>query len=339
MFCCGFSGDRRLLSSGATIMPVIDKSTYSPPMLCSNPHIQTIMPSLLRKVSGVTYQRERIDTPDGDFLDLDWSKVGSGRLAIVLHGMEGDSGRHYVLGMVKALHSGGWDAVALNFRGCSGESNRKARFYHSGDTQDLHTAVSHVNSGNNYSDIALIGFSLGGNVILKYLGEQAGNLHPSIKKAATFSVPCDLRACGVKITKSGGGIYIKRFLRLLHKKIKMKMKVMPGSISDNGYNQIKTLKDFDDRYTAPLHGFRDALDYYEKSSCGPFLAKISVPTLLVNSADDPFLAESAYPVQEARASAHLVLEVTDFGGHVGFLAFNGSGEYWSESRAVAFLND
>ena len=320
-------------------MPVIDKSTYSPPMLCSNAHVQTVMPSLLRKVSGINYQRERIDTPDGDFLDLDWSKVGSGRLAIVLHGMEGDSGRHYVLGMVKALHRGGWDAVALNFRGCSGQSNRKARFYHSGDTQDLHTTVSHIIAQNDYSDMALIGFSLGGNVILKYLGEQAGNIHPLIKKAATFSVPCDLRACGVKITKSGGGIYLKRFLRLLHKKIKMKMQVMPGSLDDNGYNQIKTLKDFDDRYTAPLHGFRDALDYYEKSSCGPFLGKISIPTLLVNSADDPFLAESAYPEQEARASAHLVLEVTKCGGHVGFLAFNGSGEYWSESRAVGFLND
>jgi predicted alpha/beta-fold hydrolase len=320
-------------------MPVIDKSTYSPPLLCSNPHVQTIMPSLLRKVRGVCYQRERIDTPDGDFLDLDWSKVVSGRLAIVLHGMEGDSGRHYVLGMVKALNCGGWDAVALNFRGCSGECNRKARFYHSGDTQDLHTTVSHIIAQNDYSDMALIGFSLGGNLILKYLGEQAGNIQPLIKKAATFSVPCDLRACGVKITESGGGIYLKRFLRLLHKKIKMKMQVMPGSIDDNGYNQIKTLEDFDDRYTAPLHGFRDALDYYEKSSCGPFLANISIPTLLVNSADDPFLDESAYPVQEARASAHLVLEVTDFGGHVGFLAFNGSGEYWSESRAVGFLND
>jgi uncharacterized protein len=308
-------------------------------MLCSNPHVQTIMPSLLRKVTGVTYRRERIDTPDGDFLDLDWSKVGASRLAIVLHGMEGDSGRHYVLAMVKALNCGGWDAVALNFRGCSGECNNKPRFYHSGDTEDLRTAVSHVIAGANYPEVALIGFSLGGNVILKYLGEQADNVHPHVKKAVTFSVPCDLSACEVKITKAGGGIYLKRFLRLLHKKIKMKMRIMPGSMDDKGYNQIKTLRDFDDRYTAPLHGFRDALDYYEKSSCGPFLRNISVPTLLVNSADDPFLADAAYPVREARASSHLVLEVPDFGGHVGFVAFNRLGEYWSESRAVAFLND
>lgn len=319
-------------------MPVIDKSTYSPPLLCSNRHVQTIVPSILRKVKGVTYQRERISTPDGDFLDLDWSKVGSNRLAIVLHGMEGDSGRHYVLGMVKALNRGGWDAVALNFRGCSGECNKKPRFYHSGDTEDLQTVVSHVTNGGNYSDMALIGFSLGGNVILKHLGEQGANVHPFIKKAVTFSVPCDLTTCEVKITESGGGIYLKRFLRLLHKKIKMKMKVMPGSMDDKGYNEIKTLEDFDNRYTAPLHGFRNALDYYEKSSCRPFLGKISIPTLLVSSADDPFLAESAYPVREARASAHLTLEVTDFGGHVGFVAFNQLGEYWSESRAVAFLN-
>lgn len=320
-------------------MPVIEKSTYSPPMLCANSHVQTIMPSLLRKVRGISYQRMRIDTPDGDFLDLDWSRVGSRRLALVLHGMEGDSGRHYVLGMVKALNRRGWDAVALNFRGCSGECNRKPRFYHSGDTEDLHTAVSHITALSDHSELAMVGFSLGGNVILKYLGEQAGNLHPSIKKAIAYSVPCDLRACEVKITQSGSGIYLKRFLRLLHNKIKMKMRVMPGCINDSGYNQIKSLKEFDDRYTAPLHGFKDALDYYEKSSCGPFLSQISIPTLLVNSADDPFLAESAYPVQEARASSHLVLEVTDFGGHVGFLAFNQSGEYWSESRAVAFLND
>ncbi len=308
-------------------------------MLCSNPHVQTIAPSLFRKVTGVIYQRERIPTPDGDFLDLDWSKVGSNRLAIVLHGMEGDSGRHYVLGMVKALNRDGWDAVALNFRGCSGECNKKPRFYHSGDTEDLQTVVSHATTASNYSEMALIGFSLGGNVILKYLGEQAGNVHPLIKKAVTFSVPCDLTACEVTITKSGGGIYLKRFLRLLHKKIKMKMLALPGSIDDKGYNQIKALRDFDDRYTAPLHGFRDALDYYEKSSCAPFLNKISIPALLVSSADDPFLAEPAYPVREAQASAHLVLEVTDFGGHVGFIAVNRSGEYWSESRAVAFLNE
>ncbi len=228
--------------------------------------------------------------------------------------------------------------MALNFRGCSGQSNRKARFYHSGDTQDLHTTVSHIIAQNDYSDMALIGFSLGGNCDFVVPG-GAGREHSSLDQESRDVFCWRLRACGVKITKSGGGIYLKRFLRLLHKKIKMKMQAMPGSIDDNGYNQIKTLEDFDDRYTAPLHGFRDALDYYDKSSCGPFLGKISVPTLLVNSADDPFLAESAYPVQEARASAHLVLEVTDFGGHVGFLAFNGSGEYWSESRAVGFLNE
>jgi hypothetical protein len=320
-------------------MPVITESTYSPPILCSNPHFQTIVPSLLRRVAGVNYERERIDTPDGDFLDLDWSRVGSNRLAVVLHGMEGDSKRHYVLGMVKALNRGGWDAVALNFRGCSGECNRKPRFYHSGDTEDLHTAVLHVAAGNEYSKLALIGFSLGGNVILKYLGERDGALHPLIKKAVTFSVPCDLTACEVKITQSGAGLYLKRFLRLLHNKIKMKMQVMPGSVDDNGYNQISTLREFDNRYTAPLHGFKDALDYYEKSSCGPFLLNISVPTLLVNSADDPFLAESAYPVREARENPYFFLEVTDFGGHVGFFAVNRLGEYWSESRALEFLND
>jgi uncharacterized protein len=308
-------------------------------MLCSNPHVQTIMPSLLRKVANVNYRRERIDTPDNDFLDIDWSTRGTDRLAIVLHGMEGDSSRSYVQGMVKAVNHAGWDAVAMNFRGCSGECNKKPRFYHSGDTQDLHTVILHIIAANRCSNLALIGFSLGGNVVLKYLGEQATNLHPFIKKAVTFSVPCDLTACEEKITKSGGGIYLKRFLRLLHEKIKMKKRIMPDLISDKDYNKILTLKEFDDRYTAPLHGFKDALDYYEKSSCRPFIPGISIPTLLVNSADDPFLAEAAYPVQEARESKCFFLELPEFGGHVGFIAFNRLGQYWSESRAVAFLNN
>ncbi|MGB6067105.1 MAG: alpha/beta fold hydrolase [Desulfomonilaceae bacterium] len=320
-------------------MPVINPSSYSPPMLCSNRHFQTIMPSLLRKVAGVNYRRERITTPDDDFLDLDWSTRGTDRLAIVLHGMEGDSSRSYVQGMVKAVNHAGWDAVALNFRGCSGECNRKRRFYHSGDTQDLHTVISHIIAGNRYSNLALIGFSLGGNVILKYLGERGTCLHPFIRRAVAFSVPCDLTGCEENITKAAGGIYLKRFLRLLHKKIKMKQRIMPDLVNDNGYSKIRTLKEFDDRYTAPLHGFKDALDYYEKSSSKQFIPGISIPTLLVNSADDPFLAEDSYPVQEARESEFFFLELPKFGGHVGFIAFERSGQYWSESRAIAFLNN
>lgn len=320
-------------------MPIISRSTYGPPRFLSNPHLQTVLPSLFRKIEGIRYQRERIDTPDRDFLDLDWSRIGSERLAIILHGLEGDSHRSYILGMVRTLNNNGWDALAWNFRGCSGEPNRKRRFYHSGDTDDLAGVVSHVIEKGEYSALGLIGFSLGGNVVLKYLGERGPSVHPSIKRAVAFSVPCDLRSGAMKMSESSRRIYLIRFLRMLRKSIRAKMALMPGLIDDHGYDRIKTFKDFDERYTAPLHGFDSPEDYWEKASSKPFLTAITVPTLLVNAADDPFLAPPCYPLEEAEVSESFFLEIPRHGGHVGFLAFNEKGEFWSESRAVSFLSD
>src|SRR5437868_14040180 len=161
-------------------MPLVPNSTYRCSRLLSNGHLQTLMPSLLRRVSLSAYRRERIETPDGDFLDLDWAKNGSQRVAVLAHGLEGDSKRHYMLGMVNALVKRGWDAVAWNARGCSGEPNRLLRFTHSGATEDLQTVLSHILSTCDYSQIALIGFSLGGNLVLKYLGERGHGLEPRI---------------------------------------------------------------------------------------------------------------------------------------------------------------
>ncbi|MBI4962749.1 MAG: alpha/beta fold hydrolase [Desulfomonile tiedjei] len=319
-------------------MPVISPSSYRAPMMFSNPHVQTIFPSLLRRVAGVVYSRSRIDTPDGDFLDLDTSTVGSEKAVIVLHGLEGDSTRSYVLGMVKALNKNGWDAVAMNFRGCSGECNKTLRFYHSGDTGDLATVISHVSAQGKYSEIALVGFSLGGNVVLKYLGERGAGVPAIIRRAAAISVPCDLTSGSVKLAEPSNRLYMKRFLRMLRKKIRMKMAAMPGLISDDGYETVKSFKEFDDRYTAPAHGFQNAEDYWEKASSKPFFAAVSVPTLLINAADDPFLSKQCFPTDEAQASPLLFLEVPDHGGHVGFVTFNRSGEYWTESRVVSFLN-
>lgn len=318
-------------------MPLIAQSSYAPPLLCSNAHIQTIIPSLFRKIHGITYQRERIETSDGDFLDLDWSRVGSTRLAIVLHGLEGDSGRSYMLGMVRALNRHAWDAVAMNLRGCSGEPNRRLPMYHSGQTEDLEIVIQRVADTSHYDELALVGFSLGGNVILKYLGEHEGETHPLIKAAVAVSVPCDLKACSVRLEELRNRPYLRRFLRLLHQKIRAKAQVMPEGVSDSGYEQIKTLKDFDDRYTARIHGFKDANDYYEKASSRQFLPTISVPTLLINAADDPFLAESCFPTDEAKSNPFLFLEIPSHGGHVGFMDFNNDGQYWSENRTVHFL--
>lgn len=318
-------------------MPLVAQSTYKSPLFCSNPHVQTVFPTVFRRVHGVTYQRERVETPDGDFLDLDWSRVDSKRLAIVLHGLEGDSGRPYMMGMVRALNRNDWDALALNFRGCSGEPNRNLRMYHSGETDDLHTVICHVLGLGIYAGLALVGFSLGGNAILKYLGERGDSTFDLIKAAVTISVPCDLKGCSVRLEEFRNRLYLKRFLKMLRHKIRAKALVMPESIDDVGYDRIRTLKDFDDRYTAPIHGFKDADDYYEKSSSRHFLSAISVPSLLINAADDPFLSASCFPTQDAKTNRCLFLEIPQHGGHAGFMTFGNDGEYWSETRATSFL--
>ena len=318
-------------------MPFIDRSTYRPPWGLSNAHVQTILPQF-RSVRGVAYRRERIATPDGDFLDLDWSEAGAKRLAILSHGLEGNTQRTYILGMVKALRRGGWDALAWNYRGCSGEPNRKLRSYHSGETGDLHTVLQHAVSQGRHAEIALIGFSLGGNITLKYLGEQGTAVHPLVKKAVTFSVPCDLESGALKLARPAAKLYMLRFLRSLRQKVREKKRMFPGRIDDAGLDRIRTFHEFDDRYTAPIHGFKDAHDYFTRCSSRQFLQAIRIPALMVNARNDPFLAEPSFPFEEARASEHFFFEAPAHGGHTGFISFNRGGEYWSETRALSFLN-
>ena len=320
-------------------MPLVEQSSYHPPLFLWNRHLQTIYPSLFRKVENVRYRRERIDTPDGDFLDLDWSVIGANKLAIISHGLEGNTSRAYMLGMVKAVNEAGWDALARNFRGCSGEPNRLVRFYHSGDTADVETVIEHVLKTASYSEIALIGFRMGGNVTLKYLGERGDSIHSVIRKAVAISVPCDLAASARELARPINKIYMKRFLRMLHQKVKQKAERFPGKISVEGFSNIKTFQEFDDRYTAPLHGFKDARDYWEKASSKPYLPEITIPTLLINAGNDPFLAPQCFPIEEARRNPRFFLEIPSSGGHVGFIVFNSEGTYWSEQRTVAFLND
>jgi uncharacterized protein len=318
-------------------MPVLRHSFYCPPLFLRNGHLQTIYPNLFRSVEDITYRRQRIETPDGDFLDLDWSSIGARRGVVLAHGLEGNATRPYILGMVRALNHHGWDAVAWNFRGCSGQPNRKLRFYHSGDTPDLHTVLTHALKEVRYEHFALIGFSLGGNVILKYLGEQGRDARSRITAAVTFSVPCDLAGSAHRMARLDNIVYMKRFMRLLREKIQAKMKAFPGEIDDRGYERMRTFEEFDERYTAPLHGFKSAYDYWAEASSKPFLPRIAVPTLLVNALDDPFLSPSCFPYEEAALNPHLFLETPATGGHVGFASFKREGEYWSESRALAFL--
>jgi len=319
-------------------MPLIETSSYRPPVFMRNTHIQTLYPPLFRKINSDFYQRERITTEDQDFLDLDWSGKGSHNLAIISHGLEGSSRRAYVAGMARALNKNGWDALAWNFRSCSGEINRQLRFYHSGSTDDLEQVIQHAIGKNIYKKIALVGFSLGGNVTLVYLGEKGPRLAPEIMKSVVFSVPCDLRASSLELARPGNVIYMKRFLKLLHKKIQAKMRLFPGQINDHAYQRIKNFRDYDNRYTAPLHGFKNAEDYWTACSSQQFIPAIKIPTLIVNALNDPFLAGGCYPRKEAAQSRWVSLETPKSGGHAGFIAFNKNHLYWSEKRAVEFLN-
>jgi predicted alpha/beta-fold hydrolase len=316
-------------------MPLIPSSTYTPPVGFGNPHLQTIFAGRLRRVDGVRYQRERIETPDGDFLDLDWSRVGADRVAVISHGLEGSADRAYVRGMARALNRQGWDALAWNFRGCSGEPNRRLRLYHSGATEDLDAVVQHALA--SYDRVALVGFSLGGNLTLKYVGERGHDVDDRVTRAVALSVPVDLAASSVALGRWENGLYMRYFLRSLRRKVRTKERQFPGEIDAKGLGRIRDFRGFDDRYTAPLHGFEDAEDYWRRSSSKRFLDGIRIPTLLVNAADDPFLTPACYPVDAARRNDCFWLETPARGGHVGFVTLNNDGEYWSERRTGEFL--
>jgi hypothetical protein len=307
--------------------------TYKPPFFLFNAHLETIFPSQFRKVKLPPYQRERIHTPDHDFLDLDWLRQGAEKLVIISHGLEGDSTRPYVKGMAKALFEKGYDVVAWNYRGCSGEVNKALRFYHSGATDDLATVVDHASK--HYAEISLVGFSLGGNLTLKYLGE-ARTRPGQIKKAVVFSVPLDLHTSCLKISRPSNWVYSRRFLRSLHKKVLAKSKVMDG-LDASALKKALTLHAFDDIFTGPIHGFKNAIDYYTQSSSIYVVANISLPTLIVNAKNDPFLSPECYPEALLKDHPFVTFESPEYGGHVGFTQFSKNGLYWSEERALEYL--
>ncbi len=314
-------------------MPVIP-SDFKAPFHLQNGHAQTILPVVWPRRVSAAFERERLDLADGDFLDLDWLCSGKDRLAIISHGLEGSSEGGYIRGMASALKLAGWDVLAWNFRGCSGETNRLLRSYHSGESADLGSVVGHATT--RYAEIALIGFSLGGNITLKYLGEAKP--HSAIKAAVTISVPIDLAASAKRLDQQPSNrLYLYRFLTSLIAKMEEKAQRFPGQIDTQGIRSIRSFQEFDDRYTAPLHGFVDAADYWQRSSSRQFLPRIEVPTLLLNALNDPFLPMECFPYNEAKQSACLFLETPASGGHVGFLQSLIHRQPWYEMRAIQFL--
>jgi predicted alpha/beta-fold hydrolase len=317
----------------------VNASNYIPPFGLRNAHLQTIYPTLFRKVPVVTNERERMITPDGDFIDLDWARgSGATRLVVITHGLEGHSRSHYCQGMATAFQQAGWDALAWNFRGCSGEPNHQLRSYHSGATEELQTVLNHVFAKTTYEEISLVGFSLGGNLTLKYLGGIGTNIDSRIKSAVGISVPCDLASSSKQLERRSNRIYMARFMRSLRAKIREKAKRFPKQLNLDGLEKMRSFAEFDDAYTAPIHGFAGASDYWTQCSCRPVLTQIAVPTLLINALDDPFMTPECYPHDAANTNPEFTLETPTHGGHLGFVTLGDEGTYWSERRAVEFLN-
>ncbi|MGB7396044.1 MAG: alpha/beta fold hydrolase [Pricia sp.] len=353
-------------------MPLIS-SDYRPPFAFRSGHLSTIYSGLFRKVVGLQQKRERIELWDGDFMDLDWSfadgasrKTTSGKKAsaektspkkafltreneqvksykktsrkvvILLHGLEGHAQRPYITGSAKAFNDAGIDACAVNFRGCSGETNRLYRSYHSGATDDLDAVVQHILSNKKYDKIYIKGVSLGGNMALKYVGEDR-TVPKEIKAVIGISAPCDLYSSLKELLKPKNYAYSVRFRNHLVAKLELKHPLFPNRISKADIQKINNLKDFDDIYTAPAHGFEDALDYYEKCSCRQFLSNVRVPSLIINARNDSFLGPECYPYKEAEENKFIHLETPKFGGHVGFIA--PGNHYYSEKKAIKFLEE
>ncbi len=316
-------------------MPII-KSTYKPPFLFQNGHFSTIYSAKVRVAPKIKQTRERIFLPDEDFIDLDWSfaTAKTNKLVILLHGLEGNGQRTYIKGAASHINQNNMDAVAVNYRGCSGEPNNLYRSYNAGATEDLDAVVNHILQKDLYDEISLNGFSLGGNLLLKYLGERT-QVPAQIKKAIAVSTPLVLKESLEKLNKAHNIIYNTSFLLDLKRKLKQKAIQFPEQTSTEEINKVKTLLDFDNIYTSKAHGFKDAYDYYHKNSSLQFLPEIKIPVLLLQAQNDSFLSPSCFPVDVAQNHKNIFLEAPKYGGHVGF--YNKNNVYYSEKRTVEFL--
>lgn len=319
-------------------MPLIERSTYpGPPTWQYNGHLQTLGPGIFRRVQGVEYERERIETPDGDFLDLDWIRRRNRRLVILTHGLEGNSTRQYIRGTAKLFAQHGWDVLAWNCRSCSGEMNRAFRMYHHGDTEDIGTVVRHALQTNVYESVALVGYSMGANITMKYLGVQGEQAPAQIRAAAVFSAPCDLESGSKALDRWENAFYRRRFMRALVRKIKEKDARFPGRLDLSKLEQVRRWRDFDEHFSAPICGYRDAADFYQNASAKNFIAGIRVPTLLVNAQNDPILTQACMPTEIASEHPYFYLEMPEHGGHCGFQTRTNYEFSWSEHRALAFV--
>jgi uncharacterized protein len=312
---------------------------YRAPLWLPNGNLQTIWP-LAIKGALPPYRRERWITPDNDFIDLDWIEPSSSAnfapTVVLFHGLEGSSASHYARALMHAVNRRGWRGVVVHFRGCSGEPNRLLRSYHSGETTDLDWILRRLREVYG-AEIYVCGVSLGGNALLKWLGEQGDKAAHVIKVAAAISAPLDLAAASRTLAKGFNRIYTNNFLQTLVPRALAKANRFPGVVDITHLTKAKTLADFDEAFIAPVFGFANAQDYYSKSSSGQFLSEIRTPTLVLNAANDPFLPHSALPEQR-EVSPSVTLQITSAGGHVGFVSDGPPGNIqWLPQRILNYF--
>lgn len=306
------------------------------------PNLQTLWGKFLRRKANIQTHVERLSTPDGDFLDLHHLPGRSGEpVLVLLHGLEGSIRSHYIQGLLTEASRRHWRAAVLVFRSCGNELNRTRRFYHSGETTDLAFAIGHLVASFRDSPIVLAGVSLGGNVLLKYLGEQGDRISPRIRAAAAVSVPYDLGRAADHIDRGFTKVYQQSFINSLKAKAIAKLDTFPGLIHQSDVESIRTIRDFDNRVTAPIHGFENADDYYNRSSSLGWIDRVHLPTLLMSAVDDPFLPPQVLEQVRslAKQNPSLQVEFSKTGGHVGFVAGMNPfhPHYYMERRVGDFL--
>jgi len=315
---------------------------YRAPHWLPGGHVQTIYAALLLPRAQLAYRRERWDTPDGDFIDLDWVDEPSlvtrhSSLVVLFHGLEGSSHSHYSLALMAALRRGGMRGAVVHFRGCGGEPNRLPRAYHSGDAREIDWILRRLRAQNGAAPLFAAGVSLGGNALLKWLGESGDSAFPVINAAVAISAPLDLMAAGDALGQGFNLIYARNFLKTLRAKSLAKLERFPGLYDAAAVRESRTLREFDNLVTAPLHGYKDTDDYWTRASSKPGLKNVRVPTLVINARNDPFLPPPALP-GAADVSAAVTLEQPEEGGHVGFVSGTFPGNLdWLPRRVLAFF--
>lgn len=336
-----------VLESQASDAQALSRRTpFHSPWWLRGAHLQTIVPALFARRAPIAFARERWDTPDGDVIDVD--RVASTAsntqvpTLVVFHGLEGSAQSRYVRGLMAEAAKRGWRGVAPHFRGCGAELNRLPRFYHSGDSAEVdwilrRVASESLDARGAQSPSLAVGISLGGNMLLKWLGERGTEAHGVVAGAAAISAPMDLTAGGMSLGRGFNRIYAKMFLRTLKAKSRLKLDQHAGLFDRERMEAARDLYEFDNVVTAPLHGFRDTDDYWSRASSKPWLKDIAVPTLILNARNDPFLPASALPRPD-EVSSLVTLDFPKDGGHVGFIASGRNGNEWMPQHVTDFLD-